>query len=311
MEENYQQLIEFISESSGVAISEIERKIEAKRAKLAGLISKEGAAQVIAAELNVNFDKQMIKLSQIVPGMRKINLIGKIIDLFPIREYNKSGRTGRVASFVLADETSNIRVVLWDENHIELIAKGQITNESIVEITNSSIRNGEIHLSSFSEIKLSSKPIENVVVEKPVFEKTIVNFNPNDKVSARAFVVRMFEPRFFEICPECRRKVNELGECQDHGKVVPDKRALLNFIMDDGTSSIRSVIFSDVLEKIMSKEELENQELFSIKKNDFLGKEMMITGQVRKNSMFGSNEFIVEEMNEVDVNKLIEKLEKD
>ncbi len=121
----------------------------------------------------------------------------------------------------------------------------------------------------------------------------------------------MFEPRFFEICPECRRKVNELGECQDHGKVVPDKRALLNFIMDDGTSSIRSVIFSDVLEKIMSKEELENQELFSIKKNDFLGKEMMITGQVRKNSMFGSNEFIVEEMNEVDVNKLIEKLEKD
>lgn len=310
MEGNYQQLIEFISENSGVSVSEIERKVEAKRAKLAGLISKEGAAQVIAAELNINFDKQIIKLSQIVPGMRKINLIGKIINLFPVREYTKNGRKGRVASFVLADDTSNMRVVLWDENHIDLIAKGQITNESVVEITNSSIRNGEIHLSSFSEIKLSNKPMENVVVEKPVFEKTIISFNTNDKVSTRAFVVQMFEPRFFEVCPECRRKINELGECQEHGKIVPEKRALLNFIMDDGTDSIRSVIFSDVLEKIISKEELENQELFAVKKKDFLGKEMMITGQVRKNSMFDSKEFVVEDIGEVDVDKLIKELEK-
>jgi len=310
MGENYQQLIEFISENSGVSVSEIERKVEAKRAKLAGLISKEGAAQVIAAELNINFDKQIIKLSQIVPGMRKINLIGKIINLFPVREYTKNERKGRVASFVLADDTSNMRVVLWDENHIDLIAKGQITNESVVEIVNSSIRNGEIHLSSFSEIKLSNKPMENVVMEKPVFEKTIISFNANDKVSTRAFVVQMFEPRFFEVCPECRRKINELGECQEHGKIVPEKRALLNFIMDDGTDSIRSVIFSDVLEKIMSKEELENQELFAVKKKDFLGKEMMITGQVRKNSMFDSNEFVVENIGEVDVDKLIEELEK-
>ncbi len=310
MEGNYQQLIEFISENSEVSVSEIERKVEAKRAKLAGLISKEGAAQVIAAELNINFDKQIIKLSQIVPGMRKINLIGKIINLFPVREYTKNGRKGRVASFVLADDTSNIRVVLWDENHIDLIAKGQITNESVVEIVNSSVRNGEIHLSSFSEIKLSNKRMENVIIEKPVFEKTIVSFNANDRVSTRAFVVQMFEPRFFEVCPECRRKINELGECQEHGKIAPEKRALLNFIMDDGTDSIRSVIFSDVLEKIMSKEELENQELFAVKKKDFLGKEMMITGQVRKNSMFDSNEFVVEDIDEVDVDKLIEELEK-
>ncbi len=115
------QLVEFISQSSGVSIEDIERKIEAKQAKLAGLISKEGAAQVIAAELNVNFDKQMIKIAQMVPGMRKINLVGKIIELAPIREYNKNGRSGKIGSFVLADDTSNVRTVLWDENHIDLM----------------------------------------------------------------------------------------------------------------------------------------------------------------------------------------------
>ena len=82
---NYEQLVELISQTSNIPIYEIQRKIEAKQAKLSWLISKEGAAQVVAAELGVNLDKQVIKISQIVPGMKKINLIGKIITLFPVR----------------------------------------------------------------------------------------------------------------------------------------------------------------------------------------------------------------------------------
>ena len=309
MEGNYQQLIEFIAQSSGVALDEIERKIEAKQAKLAGLISREGAAQVIAAELSVSFDKQVIKISQIVPGMRKINLIGKIINLFPIREYNKNGRSGRIGSFILADETSNVRMVLWDENLIDLIDKGQIKQDSVIEVSNASVRNGEIHLSSFSEIKVSDKAIDQVVTEKPTFEKTIVNFNQGDNVSARAFIVQMFEPRFFEVCPECRKKAVD-SQCQEHGKVVPEKRALLNFVIDDGSDCIRSTMFSDVLEKVIPKDELENVESFAKKKEDLLGKEMVVTGQVRKNQMYGTNEFIVSGVEDINIDKVIEELEK-
>jgi replication factor A1 len=309
MEGNYSQLIQFISENSGVSVDEIEKKIEAKQAKLAGLISKEGAAQVIAAELNINFDKQVVKIAHLVPGMRKINLVGKIIELFPIREYNKNGRSGRIGSFVLADDTSNIRTVLWDENHIDLIEKGKINKDSFVEIGNASIRNGEIHLGSFSEIKISDKVIENVILEKPVITKEIVSFNPNDNAATRAFIVNMFEPKFFEVCPECRKKVSESGECNEHGKIVPEKRALLSLILDDGTDNIRATIFSEVLDKIFTREELENNELFAIKKKDYLGKEMIIKGQVRRNQMFDQNDFIVSELQDVDLDKLIEELE--
>jgi len=310
MEGNYSQLVQFISETSGVSVDEIEKKIEAKQAKLAGLISKEGAAQVIAAELNVNFDKQVVKISHLVPGMRKINLVGKIIELFPIREYNKNGRSGRIGSFILADDTSNIRTVLWDENHIDLIDKGNIVKDGCVEIGNASIRNGEIHLGSFSEIKVVDKVFENVILEKPVITKEIVSFNPNDNVATRAFIVNMFEPKFFEVCPECKRKVSESGDCNDHGKVVPDKRALLSLVLDDGSDNIRATIFSEVLDKVFSKEELENNELFAIKKKDYLGKELLVKGQVRKNQMFDSNDFIVSSFEELDLDKLIEELEK-
>jgi replication factor A1 len=309
-ENNYAQLVDFISRSSGIPAEEVERKVEAKQAKLAGLISKEGAAQIVAAELNINFDKQVIKISQIVPGMRKINLIGKVINLFPVREYNKNGRSGRIGSFVLADETSNIRAVLWDENHIDLISKGEIINECVIEVTNANLRNGELHLTSFSEIKPSNKTFGSVVINQPVFKKTINQFSPNERTSTRAFIVQMYEPRFFQVCPQCRKKVNEIGECLEHGKILPEKRMLLSFVIDDGTDSIRAVIFSDQIEKLAPKEELENPELFAIKKKDLLGKELIFSGQVRKNEMYNSNEFFISDVETMDLNKLIEELEK-
>ncbi len=307
---NYQQLIELISESSGTSIDEIERKIQAKQAKLSGLISKGGAAQIVAAELGINFDERKIKIAQIVSGMKKINLVGKIINLFPIREYNKNGRSGRIGSFILADDTSNIRAVLWDENHIDLIAKGEIIENGVIEITNATIRNGELHLTSFSEIKNSNQALEKVVTERKIVNKKILEFNTNDNVSTRAFVVNIFEPRFFEVCPECGKKVSELGECQVHGKVIPEKRVLLNFVIDDGSDSIRAVMFSELVEKLIGKEELGNPEMFAVKKNTFLGKELIISGQIRKNRMFNNNEFIVDNVGDVDVDKLIEELEK-
>jgi len=309
MEGNYTQLVEFISESSGVSKEDIERKVEAKQAKLAGLISKEGAAQVIAAELNVNFDKQMVKIVHIVPGMRKINLIGKVIELSPIREFNKNGRSGKIGSFVLADDTSNVRTVLWDENHIDLISKNQIKQDIVVEIGNASIRNGELHLGSFSEIKVSDKKIDNVITEKPTFVKKVSEFNIGDNASARAFIVNMFEPKFFEVCPECRRKAIN-GECNDHGKITPEKRSLLSIVIDDGSENIRCTIFHEVLEKIIPMNELENLELFNVKRKDLMGKEVIVSGQVRKNQMFDSNDFIINELEEDNLDNLITELEK-
>ena len=306
---NYEQLIELISKTANIPLEEIQRRIEAKQAKLSWLISKEGAAQVVAAELGVNFDKQVIKIYQIVPGMKKINLVGKIINLFPIREYNKNGRSGRIASFILADDTSNIRVILWDENHIELIAKGQIAENSVIEINNASIRNGELHLTSFSEIKNSQNIINSVVTEKPIINKKIAEFNTNDSVSARAFIVNIFEPRFFEVCPECKKKAENM-ECLQHGRIVPEKKVLLNFVIDDGSDSIRAVMFSDTVEKLIERNELENPEIFAAKKKDLLGKELIVSGKVRKNRVFDNNEFIIEELKEVDIDKLIEELEK-
>ena len=170
-DKNYERILEKIAQVSGEEKEEISRRVEAKRAKLAGLISQEGAAQIVAAELGINFDNEKLKINELLPGMRKVNVVGKVFNVSPVRTFTtKKGDEGKVANLFLADETSNVKVVLWDLNHIELIEKGIVAKDKIVEISNGSMRDNEIHLGNFSEFKLSNEVLNDVKTEKVVHE---------------------------------------------------------------------------------------------------------------------------------------------
>lgn len=308
---NYQKILEKIAKSSGLEKEEIQRRVEAKRAKLSGLISEDGAAQIIAAELGINFDNERLKIEELLPGMRKINTLGKVINLFPVRTFMRNNQENKVANFIIADDTSNIKVVLWDTNHIELIEKGKIRGGSVVEILNGSVRENEIHLGSFSELKLSEESLEDVKTERVVNEKPIVNFKISDNVKTRAFIVQIFDPRFFNVCPECKKKVTQEGDrflCAEHGKVTGEKRALINIIIDDGTETIRGAVFHDNLSEL-GINDLENASVLEQQKENLLGKEMLFSGNVRMNKFFNNPEFIVEKVQEINLDELISKLE--
>lgn len=304
---NYDKIVEKIAKYSNLKIEEVNRKIEAKRAKLSGLISQDGAAQIVAAELGINFENEKLKIDELLPGMRKINLCGKIITLFPVRTFKtQKGEEGKVLNFILADETSNIKVVLWDTNHISLIEKGDIKENDIVDISNASMRENEMHLGSFSEFKKSSKEIENVRTERIVKEKKIYDFKIGDQLSVRAFIVQAFQPKFFEVSKETGRKMTE----NEKEKGVPaEKRALINIVIDDGSGTIRTVLFNENLSALGLKD-LENPERLSYQMEALLGKEMVFSGNVRKNNFFNNEEFIIDSLKDVNIDELIVQLEK-
>jgi replication factor A1 len=306
---NYEQILKLISESSSLPTEEIERRIEARRAKLSGLISKEGAAQIIASELGISFEKQKMKISGLLPGMRRINLVGKIVRMNKVVEYNKNGKSGKIGSFLLADDTSNVRVVLWDVNHISLIENGTIKEGDVVELSNADIRNSEIHIGSFGDVKLSSTLIDNVQTKPVVHVKKIGDMQSNDNISTRAFVVQIFGPTFYSVCPECKKRVSETNTCEIHGNVVPKRNAILTLIMDDGTGTIRAVLFSDQIKKIATEAELETSESFMPKREELLGKEIILEGGVRKNKLTENLEIFVNDIQNIDLDKLITELE--
>jgi len=307
--QNYQQLIEKIARASGLTAEEVDRKVEAKCAKLSGLISKEGSAQIVASELGISFDKEKLKVSEIATGMRRINVVGKIIKANPVRGFkNKTGSISKVLSMVIADDSGNIRTVLWDTNHIALFESEKIKEGDIVEISGANIKNDELHLSGFSDIKLSNEVIENVNTQRKVVEKRISELGIGDNAMLRAVVVQMFEPKFFEVCPECSKKVMD-GECAVHGKVIPLKRALISIVLDDGSGNIRGVLFNEQMSNFgINEEDLTSEELFGRKKEVIIGEEAFFSCNVRNNNLFNTKELIINNVEQIDIDNLINSL---
>ncbi len=310
--QNYEFLLSRIATHANLDKSEVEKRIEARRAKLSGLISKEGAAQIIAAELGVNFDNVQLKVVELMPGMKKANTLVRIVRLFPSREFNKNGKPGKVLNMVAADNSGSVKVVLWDTNHISLFENGEIKEGDSIEIKNAAVRDSELHLSGFSDIKKSSLIINDVKMDQAKNEKTLANINPGDSIKTRGIVVQLFGPKFFNVCPECNKRVAQVPEgysCQTHGIVIPLERAILNFVLDDGTESVRVVLFSEQISKLTSEDNLKLPEKFLVFKQEILGNELFVSGNIRKNQFFNNLELIGDNIEKVNVEKLISDLE--
>jgi len=309
MADNYDKLVSRISQTSGIGIEEIERKIEAKRAKLSGLVSREGAAQIVAAELGINFDLERMKIAELVDGMRRANIIGKVIEISPVRKFNKNGREGKVCNLIVADEGSNVRAVLWDTHHISLIEDGKIVIGDVVEMSNAGVRQGELHLGGFSDIKKSKEVLGEVVLGRIYNGKILKDVRAGDRFKTRAVIVNVFEPRYFSVCSLCGKRVVD-GKCINHGEVEGKKRALLNFILDDGSENIRSVVFGELINKLgLNDEEIFSLEQFAMKKGGLLGEEKFFSGSIRQNQFSNNIEMVVEDILDVNVEELVKELE--
>ena len=132
---------------------------------------------------------------------------------------------------------------------------------------------------------------------------------PGQSLKTRAVIVQVFEPRYFEVCPECGKKATD-SQCQIHGTVQSIKRALLNIVLDDGSETMRSVIFGEQINHLG----LENEEIFSldkflVKKESLLGEEKMFLGHVRSNTLYNTTEFNIDQIEEVKADELIKELE--
>jgi hypothetical protein len=291
------------------------RRIAAKKARFSDLISDEGAAQIVAAELGVSFEKQKLKINDLMIGMKKISVTGKITEEPIIRAFKRQQQDAEVASFSIGDETSNIRVVLWDTNHISLIKEGKIRVGSTIEVKNADVRGTterEIHLNSFSELMKSETEIPVVITKKdsPLMKK-IAEIKTGEKVNIRASILQMFNLSFFYVCPECNMKATFEGEkatCPKHGSIMPRKRAILNMVIDDGSENIRATAFNELILKIFNLEnesQLDDPNLIIEKKEELLGEEFSFLGRTRKNVLFNRDEFVINDCNKLTADEVI------
>lgn len=316
---NYEQIIEKIQNEKGLTLSEVEAKIKKKLNDLSDLISKEGAAYIVANELGVkileDFSKKTLKINQLIQGMSSVNIVGKIIQVYSVREFDNGTRQGKIGSLLLGDETGTMRVVMWDTNHIKEIENDNVRLDKVIKIINAYVKdnNGfkELHMGNRSNLELNpEETISEVKLNYSMNKKQIKDLTENENATISGTVVQIFEPRFYEACSQCNKKVNLDGKCEFHQGASTLKQPILNLYLDDGTDSIRSVLFRNLAEKIIPNihEMRENLALFEEARTEILGEQYKFTGKVAKNEMFDRKEFIVNSVEELKAEEIANEI---
>jgi len=326
----FSDLIKKIKEKGNISEEEINGKIKEKMDKLSGLISKEGAAHIIANELGIKiFEEGRLKIRDILIGMRDVEFVGKTKQIFGVNEFvRQDGSKGKVASFILGDETGEVRVAAWGE-HADMVRK--IQQDYIIKIKSGYVRdnNGrkEVHLGNRSEIIINpeGEKIEAIKQEEEGERKNIKDLQENEQnISILGTIVQIFDPRFFEICPECGKRARMKDDkfiCEEHDAVKPDFSYVFNVFLDDGTDNIRVTCFRNQMEMLTGKTRDEilkyrtSPDKFEKVKNDLLGNIVKFIGRVNKNEMFDRLEFIANRVYtdldpEEEIKRLNEEVEK-
>ena len=311
----YDHIVKKIKENSDLSETDIEQKVKEKLDALSGLISKEGAAHIIANELGVNIYEEFtgrLQMKNIIAGMRNVEILGKVQNVFEIRDFTTDRGSGKVGSFFVADETGSIRATCW---HAATQKMEKLKQGEVVKIKGAYVKDNqgrlELHLNDKSEVVINP-PGETIgeVAEKPAMpeakRKKISDLSEADtSVKVLGTIVQAFDPRFFEICPECGKRIRQREDsfvCEAHNKVTPDYSFVMNCFLDDGSENIRAVFFREQAVQLInkSKEDIlkyrELPEKFEEVKNELLGKIVKITGRVTKNTMFDRIELLARDV---------------
>ncbi len=326
MNEDVKKLAEKIAEEKNIEIDKVVEKIEKKEQEYSGLISKEGAAHIVAKEEGIELmDEESsgeLEIKNVVSGMNSATITGKIQNIFGPREFEKDDGKGKVANLVLRDRTGTIRFSLWNEEAERLVEEERVGVGDTIRVENGYVTEDnrgepEIRLGRSGKVKEPEEELDIEIESKSSGNNQgrvkISNLVPGQNGEIRGTVVNIFSKSpFYKTCPECEERV-EGDECEECGEVKINMA--LSIVLDDGSGSIRCVFFRDQAEEVTGidtdeawdmTENGEKMDGFIEKCDELLGRELIVEGRVKMNDFFGMPELLVNSIGEVDTSKEIE-----
>jgi hypothetical protein len=307
-------IIARIKEKTTFSDAEIKKKIDEKMESLSGLVSEEGAAHIVANELGIKlFDPNVkLKIKNVLSGMRSVELSAKVLKRYETKQFSSNGRNGQLASVLLGDETGVIRAVFWNKG-VDNIAG--VKEGDIIKIGNAYVKDNqgrkELHLNDQSKIIINpaGETIEVQAQGAGAVRKQLKDITENDSsVEVLGTIVQVFEPRYFEVCPSCKKRTklkDDVYICPSHGAIIPDYSYLVNVYLDDGSLNMRTVFFRDQVQKLLEVNDSqmlyyrENMHEFEPLKNNLLGTMIKAQCRVNKNAVFDRLELVA---NTVEIN---------
>ena len=316
---DYEEIIDRIIKSTGIDRKVLETKINAKIKELDNLVSRDGAAHIISNELSVSLidsdaSKDYANIENLVSGLRNVIVLGRAVDIYPITKYEKDGKELQVGALSLSDGTGFVRVVFWNDN-IEIFKN--IKEGDVLKVINAYVKENkfgklELHVSFRTKIRINPEDVDSKSIPSAseVHRKNeridLVEIKRDMNVRVLGIIVQVFKSNcFFNVCPECKKSVkmdNGIFMCASHGKVVPEKKMRVSFVLDDGTANIRCTSFGRDAEEVLGIATGEAVKLadknedsaFPVEqvKDVIIGAEVIIYGRTQFNTFSNSVEII-------------------
>ena len=246
-----------------------------------------------------------LKIANLIPGMQNIDIVANILRISK-KSFKKEGVEGLVCSVLLGDDTGRIRLVLWNNDIEKIEGFRQGDGIRVIGFVKQGSFGLEVRVGRFGKIEKYGQGVRrrvyiNELVEEGVFE-------------IRAGLLQLFEASpFYEICSKCGGSLKEDESnyvCNTHGVVEPEYAMRVTGIIDDGTGSIRCVMFKEQAEKIIGVNVSQAKDIVLRKGVSELFNrtrygEYVFSGKLKKNKFFDRMEFVINDIKEVDVKEEI------
>ena len=259
VDELYQKLID-----SGISEAELEKQVRKKVSEFGGFMSKQGILFIIAKENGIylqspeiseecceeleeeiDYDEFTIDVSELKEEMKNIVLLGKILQVYELREFSrKDGTVGKVGSFLLGDVSQEIKIILWDDK-VDIVKNEFFRVDEIIRVIGAYSKKGrndnlEVHLGKRGKIVLSPE------IANKKMKLRLDSINPN--IPSKKDSVTKSETKIKDLVEKFNYITHLRGQIQievfkEITKKSGEKTFLLKLLLSDGSTTIRVIIW--------------------------------------------------------------------
>jgi replication factor A1 len=213
MDEAYEKFKGIITEK------EFEKLIKEKIKNVGGLLTREGAIAIIAAEhgidLGIKEKRERIKIKELQEGMNNISIVGRVKKIYPVKEFEN----GRVGNIIIDDETGEIRVALWNDR-TKILEKLKVG--TIIEIKHGYIKKGfrdalDLNIGNRGVVEISNISLDLPEIEENIMKIGEIHEELRD-ISVAGRVKSIFDVREFEKIDGGTGKVGSIILADDTGE---------------------------------------------------------------------------------------------
>ena len=146
-------------------------------------------------------------IAEVEPGRQGFSVIARVMSISNPKLFtSRKGEDGQLANMQIADNTGEVRLVLWTENikHLKHISEGDIVEISDVDCKDGFRGGKEFSLRPRSLLRAIDETSENYpdnIADFPVYEENIISIAdivPDEKVSIIGRLIRVPTPHSYE-----------------------------------------------------------------------------------------------------------------